>query len=239
MKLLSVLFLSLVSIASQASWETIKGNGNLKKETRSATGYTGIQLQGSMNVLVAYGNSGNIKVEGDENLLPYIETVVENGNLIIKTKNRVNLKSKNKLTIYTSMTRLTSLVVSGSGNIKGDGGFTNRDKTEVKISGSGNIAMGVDSFNELDIAISGSGNVVLSGNNCNNISAAISGSGNIDCSDFKTNDVFAKVSGSGDIRVNSSQSIDAKISGSGNIYYKGAATKLNLKSSGSGKILKA
>ena len=37
---------------------------------------------------------------------------------------------------------LTRLVVSGSGNIKGDGGFTNRDKTEVKISGSGNIAHG-------------------------------------------------------------------------------------------------
>ena len=86
MKPLLVFFLSLVSVASQASWETIKGNGNLKKETRSAAGYTGIQLQGSMNVQIAYGNSDNISVEGDENLLPYIETFVENGNLIHQNK---------------------------------------------------------------------------------------------------------------------------------------------------------
>lgn len=231
--------LTLISINCFGSWETIKGNGVFKKETRSVTGYNGIQSQGALNVIISYGTSDNITVEADENLLPYIETVVENEKLIIRTKKRVNLKSNERLTVHASLTRLTSLVLSGSGNISGDGAFSNRGRTEVRLSGSGNIKLGVDTFDELDVAISGSGNVVIKGNNSNNITAAISGSGNIDCSNFSTNDVFAKVSGSGDIRVHSKKSIDAKVSGSGNIYYKGSASNLNSKSSGSGKIIKS
>lgn len=236
-KLLFFLF-ALVSIKTFAAWETIKGNGILKKETRSASDYFGIQLQGSMNVVIAYGNTNNISVEADENLLPYIETVVENGNLIIRAKNKVNLKSNERLIVYASLTKLTQVTLSGSGNINGNGAFSNSGRTAVKLSGSGNINLGMDAVNELEIAISGSGNVILKGSNCNSIEASISGSGNIDCSGFATNDVVAKVSGSGDIKVYANKSIDAKVSGSGNIYYKGSASKFNSHSSGSGKIIK-
>ena len=239
MKQIFLLACTLLSLKSFAIWETIKGNGIMKTETRNASGYTGVHLQGSMNVVLHYETSNTISVEADENLLPYIETVVENGNLVVKTKNKVNLKSNEKLIVHATLTRLTSLVLSGSGNLNGDGAFSNSGRTEIKLSGSGNVNLGADSFNEIDVAISGSGNVKVRGNNSNNISAAISGSGNIDCIEFKTNDVIAKVSGSGQIKVFANTSIDAKVSGSGNIYYKGPASKLNLKSSGSGKIIKA
>ena len=239
MKKLLFLLCALVSLKSFATWETIKGNGILKKETRNVNNYTGVHLQGSINVVLHYGTSNTISVEADENLLPYIETVVENGNLVVRTKNKVNLKSNEKLIVHATLTRLTSLSVSGSGNLTGDGAFSNSGKTEIRLSGSGNLNLGADSFSEMEVAVSGSGNVKVKGNNSNNITAAISGSGNIDCSEIKTNDVFAKVSGSGQIRVFATTSIDAKVSGSGNIYYKGPASKLSMKSSGSGKIIKA
>lgn len=239
MKKLFFLLFTLVSISSFAAWETITGNGVVKKETRQASGYTGISLQGSMNVQLAYGNTNTITVDADENLLPYIETFVENGNLVIRPKNKVNLKSKINLTIHASLTKLTLVALSGSGNINGEGAFANSGKTEVRLSGSGNVKLGVDALNEVAVAISGSGNVILKGESSNNIEASISGSGNIDCSNLSTNNVFAKVSGSGDIKVYANKSIDAKVSGSGNIYYKGSATNLSMKSSGSGKIIKA
>ena len=238
MKKLMILLLSAISLSSFASWETIKGNGNLKKESRDASGYTGLQVQGSMDVQVSYGNSSTISVEADENLLPYIETFVENNTLVIRQKKGVNLRSKHNLTIHASLTKLTNLSLSGSGNVNGKGAFSNNGRTNIRLSGSGNVNMGVGDISELELAISGSGNIRLQGNQSNNITASISGSGNIDCSELRTNDVFAKVSGSGDIRVNASKSIDAKVSGSGNIYYKGTATNLNMKAAGSGKIIK-
>lgn len=240
MKKLLLILSALISISTFAQkWETITGSGNVKKETREVSGFNGVSLSGNMNVQLTYGTSNTITVEGDDNLLPYIETKVEDGVLQVRTKNKTGLKTKNKLMVYVSLTKLTELKVSGSGNITGNGEFTNDGKTNVSVSGSGNINVGINSFNETTIAISGSGNVTLKGKSTNNIDATISGSGNIDCSDVACNDVFAHVSGSGNIKVFANKSIDARVSGSGNIYYKGSATNINLKSSGSGKIIKA
>lgn len=236
-KALFTLF-TFISVCGLAQWEKITGNGNMKKETREVSGFTGIALSGNMNVELSYGTSNSITVEGDENVLPYIETKVEDGVLQVRTKNKTSLNTRNKLIVYVSLTKLTVLKVSGSGNITGNGDFSNDGKTNIALSGSGNINVGMNSFNETAIAISGSGNVTLKGKSTDNIEATISGSGNIDCSDVACNDVSAHVSGSGNIKVFANKSIDAKVSGSGSIYYKGSATNINLKSSGSGKIIK-
>lgn len=237
----NVLFalISLLSLSSYAQRENITGNGSLKRETREIIGFEGISVMGSVNVELAYGNEGSLTVEGDENLLPYIETYVEDGNLVIKTRDKIGLKSTKKMVVYAKATRLSSLRVMGSGNINGAGDFTNDNRTEIAVTGSGNINIAINSFSETKISVTGSGNVTLRGNSTNNIDAKISGSGNIDCSELSCNDVFANVSGSGNIKVYANKSIDAKVSGSGNIYYKGSAKNINLKSSGSGKIIRA
>jgi len=239
MKTLLFVSIAFITLCSFSKSESITGNGNIKKETRNVSGYTGISLSGNMNVEVAYGDANSITIEADENLLPYIETVVEDGDLVVRTKNKFGLKSQRKIIVYTSLTKVNNLKVSGSGNISGNGDFTNDGRTNISVSGSGNINLGINSFDETKIAISGSGNVTLKGKSTNNIEATISGSGNIDANDVSCNDVFAKVSGSGNIKVYANRSIDAKVSGSGNIYYRGAATKISMKSSGSGKIFKA
>jgi hypothetical protein len=239
MKKLLIAMFAIISLNSFSQpWETIKGNGQIKKETRGVRAYTSLLSKGSMNVQIAYGNSNNVVVEADENLLPYIETNVEDGKLIIKAKKNVNLKSTSKMVVSVSMTKINSLQLSGSGNINGEGAFSNPGKTDIGISGSGNIKLSFDSFGDLDLSLSGSGNMDLKSTATNNISAAVSGSGNIECSDIRSNDVEAKISGSGNIKVYANKSIDAKISGSGNVYYKGSASNISSKIAGSGKILK-
>lgn len=239
MKKLLIALFALTSLNSFTQpWETIKGNGVIKKETREVSTYTSLLSRGSMNVQIAYGNSNSIVAEADENLLPYIETTVEDGKLIIKSKKNVNLKSTSKMMVYVSMTKINSLQLSGSGNINGEGAFNNPGKTDIGISGSGNIKLSFGSFNDLDLSLSGSGNMDLKSTSTNNISASVSGSGNIECSDISSNDVDAKISGSGNIKVYANKSIDAKISGSGNVFYKGNASNISSKIAGSGKIVK-
>ena len=90
-KLLIGLFVLISISASAQKWETIKGNGEVKKETRELNSFTSLASQGSMNVQISYGNSNSVTVEADENLLPYIETKVEDGRLMIRPKKNVNL----------------------------------------------------------------------------------------------------------------------------------------------------
>jgi Putative auto-transporter adhesin, head GIN domain len=239
MKRLLIFLFVLISFNSFAQrWETIKGNGQIKKETTEVSNYTSLASMGSMDVQIAYGNSNSVIVEGDENLLPYIETSVENGKLTIRSKKNVNLKSTSKIIVRVSMTKINSLQLSGSGNINGSGAFTSDGKTDIGVSGSGNLKLDFDSFKDLDLSVSGSGNIDLKSSETNSISAKVSGSGNIDCSSISSKDVDAKLSGSGNIKVYANNSIDAKISGSGNVYYKGNAQNISSKVAGSGKVLK-
>ena len=188
--------------------------------------------------MIAYGESNSIEVEGDDNLLSYIETNVENGKLNIKTTKSVNLRSKNRITIYVSLKKLTGIFLSGSGDIMGVGNFSNDGKTDFKISGSGSIKVSFDKMNTAEIVISGSGNIGLVGS-ASTVNVKISGSGNADCSALICEDATAHVSGSGNVKLYTNRSIDASISGSGNVQYKGAAYDIKKHISGSGRVVKA
>ena len=234
--LAALLFAGTQAIAGD--WEKVEGNGNIKKETRNAAGYTAVATSGAFDVDISYGSSGTITVEADENLLPYIETVIEGNELRLKTKKGYSLKSKNKMRVTVSLTKLTGLKLSGSGNVKGDGNFGNDGTTEISISGSGDIHLGFQKFNALEVKISGSGNMKLKGKETSKISAQISGSGNIDAYDVSANEVTARVSGSGNVNVTANTSVDAVVSGSGNVNYKGSASAIKQRTSGSGKVRK-
>jgi hypothetical protein len=236
------LWISLFMMASlplcAQPWKIIKGDGNVKKESREVSSFTSLSSHGSMDVRIAYGNATGIQVQCDENLLPYIETTVENGKLTIKQSKNVNLRSTSRITVYVSMTKVNLLEQSGSGNIFGDGSLTSDGRTDIKVSGSGNVKLHSVAFKDLGLYVSGSGNVQLKDGSAGNITANVSGSGNIDCSKVSCNAVEAKISGSGNIRVHAKNNIDASISGSGNVYYNGGATHVSTKIMGSGKAIK-
>ena len=235
--LIAILLLASASIYAQP-WKTVRGDGNLKKETRQVTAFTSLSVHGSVDVQIAYGNSNSVQVEADDNLLQYIETTVENGKLDIKPKNNINIKSSSKMTVYVSMTKINSLEESGSGNIYGDGEFQSDGKTKMSVSGSGNIKLSSGDFDDLSLNVSGSGRIDLKSGKAKDLNVSISGSGNIDCSDVLSENVVAKVSGSGNVKVNASKSIDASISGSGNLFYGGTANNVTTKVAGSGKAIK-
>ncbi|MCW3087584.1 MAG: hypothetical protein JWQ78_970 [Sediminibacterium sp.] len=239
MKTLFVALLVFTGLQSYAQWpwEKIEGNGRLSKETRQLNDYTAITSAGSWDVMIAYGESNSIQLEGDENLLPYIETKVENGKLSIKTTKNVNLRSKNKITVYVSLTRLTGISLSGSGDIIGKGRFSNDGTSEFRLSGSGSIQVSLDKVRAAEVSISGSGNIRLSGS-ANTVTARISGSGNADCGDLICEDATAHVSGSGDVKLNANKSVEASISGSGNVSYRGAASDVRKHVAGSGRLVR-
>jgi hypothetical protein len=238
MKKLIAIFLLLASSQIYAQpWKSIKGDGHIKKETRTVSDFVSISSHGSLDVKITNGHSNKIEVEADENLLPYIETTVENGKLIIRTKKNSSLKSASKMVVYVSMDKINSLQLSGSGNIEVEGNLTADENSKIMLSGSGNIHLNSGSFKSVDIAVSGSGNITVNGGSANTVSASVSGSGNVYISGLAAENVEVKISGSGNAKINANTSIDAKISGSGNVFYKGGAKNISSKVAGSGKLI--
>lgn len=218
--LVALIMLSLVTFACSAVTfninpsQSVRGSGNVVSETRAVSGFSAISLQGSGDVDVVFGDSESAVVEADDNIVPLIETRVQNGRLVISTRNNTNYRTNKPVRIHVTIKTLDEIRLSGSGNINVPD--LNGDSLQISLPGSGNITV-VGAANNVDVSVSGSGNVI--------------------CSSLKAKSATAKISGSGNIQVYASSSLDASISGSGTIMYSGSPVSVTKTVSGSGNII--
>jgi hypothetical protein len=210
--------------------ETVRGSGKVVTEERQVAEFKAIKLKGIGRVVLTRGEPHSVTIRTDENILPLIETYVQNDELIISPQN-YNLRPTT-LEFDITVARLKGIAVSGSGEVIGKNRFVS-DDFYANISGAGDMALELD-VTDLETKISGSGSMNLSGR-ANRHEARISGSGKINAFDMHTKSVSLRVSGSGDCKVNATETLYARISGSGDIFYKGHP-RITSKISGSGSL---
>lgn len=240
----SLFILALLALSLQtanAQWwsgsKRIKGNGNMKTETRKTLDYDAVELEGSMNVQLVAGTEGNLKVEAEENLLDYILTEVNGSELKISTKKGYSLdpSGNHKILVTVPFKELSAVSLTGSGDIRTSDKIK-AENFEVKLTGSGDIKLPVQAKNA-SASITGSGDIDLVGS-AKDFDCKVTGSGDISAFDFKCENVNATVTGSGDIQVYASEELRAKIPGAGDIEYKGNPKKEDFKTIGVGSISK-
>ncbi len=219
-----------------AQWgKKIRGNGNLTTITRTTSDYDGIKCAGSFDYILVSGNEGNIKIEGEENLLEYIVTEVKGNNLIVKVKDHVNLKTSMRKTIKITIPfkDISKVSLSGSGDLWNDDIIT-CENLNVSLAGSGDVTIKANTT-YIKGSIAGSGDLTFKGNT-NELEAKVAGSGDFHGLELQSKNTYVSVAGSGDAEVTTTESIKARVSGSGDIVYKGHPKKEDTKVAGSGSI---
>jgi hypothetical protein len=209
---------------------TVKGSGEVISEERHLSEFTSIKLKGVGRVVLTQGQTHTINIETDDNIMPLIETDVQNDQLVISQGN-YNLRPTT-LEFNITVTHLKGIAISGAGDVIGKSRFVS-DDFFAKISGSGDMVLELD-VAELETTISGSGSMNLAGQTDRH-DATISGSGKINAFDMQTQNVSLKVSGSGNCKVNATETLNARISGSGDVIYTGHP-RITSKISGSGSL---
>ena len=91
----------------------VKGNNNRTSQQRTVSSFTGIEFVGDMNVFYTSGSNFSITVEGDENLLEYIETTVSGNTLNISTRKHFNLQSSSPIKVYITAPTLDDISMVG------------------------------------------------------------------------------------------------------------------------------
>lgn len=228
---LSLLFLTVLGNAQNK----VKGNGKVVSDKRTTAEYESIEISGFYDVYLVSGKEGNITIEAEENLLPYIKVEVVENVLKIYTEKNKNLQTNKNVDITIPFEQISAVSLSGSGDI------STKDPIVVpsfktKLSGSGDLNLEIKST-DLEVGLSGSGDVVLMGK-ADNFISKISGSGDINAIDLVTKKADVSISGSGDMKVNCTENLYARVSGSGDIEYKGNPENKDTKVSGSGEITK-
>lgn len=213
--------LLLMSIActsltfTTGSRETVEGSGRIVSENRQVSGFQSIVLRGSADIKVQFGEIESLQIEGDDNILPLIDTRVQRGELIISTEPNTAISPSQPILIEVTMLSLEKVTLSGSGSF---------DVPELAE----------DTF---DIDLPGSGMIVAAGT-VEEVNITLGGSGTIICTDLAAETARVRLNGSGTINVYASDTLDARINGSGTITYSGDPPNVSQDVSGSGSIQK-
>ncbi|MGY8886251.1 MAG: head GIN domain-containing protein [Flavobacteriales bacterium] len=229
---LSLIIFGLSESTAQGNKKVI-GNGAITTTIIATQSYDKIEVIGSMDVHLEHGSEGNISVTTDSNIQEYIIVEIKDNALMLRTKNDVNLKTKNGIHINVPFKSISGVSLVGSGDIEAKDTIKS-DFFDVSVIGSGDIIIAIESHT-LDAKVIGTGDLTLSGTAIN-LEVKVSGSG-----DFRGNALSAEhtqvyVSGSGDAKVTASMSIKARINGSGTIEYSGNPISNDTKVVGSGVI---
>lgn len=208
--------------ASPLDWfagERIQGSGNIKRQARELAHFTGIAVSVPASVELRIGTAENIVIDTDDNLLPLIETVIDNGVLKIRpVKRNMNLQS-GTMKIVVNAKHIERLALGGSGSIDSDA--LRGSKLEFDLGGSGAISVkGVDG-EAVAITVGGSGNFKSAGGRAGTLSVSIGGSGDVDVGKVRAEDASVSVAGSGEATVWAANALSVTVAGSGDVNYYG------------------
>ena len=222
---------AILSAIIFCSCQSISGSGNIVTQNRNVNQFTGVRASGSIDIEVTNDQSHSVRVEADDNIMPYIITKVEDGILDVHLKPNFmyhNINAK----VFVSAPSLTKLTVSGSGSITSKDTLMNAEHIEFKVSGSGDVTAIVDAPS-VNAEIGGSGTITLSGKT-KDFNCSITGSGDLKCKKLLSENTIAGITGSGTAHVFASVHLLGKVTGSGDVYYSGhPAVEINKTGSGS------
>ncbi|RMG70330.1 MAG: DUF2807 domain-containing protein [Bacteroidetes bacterium] len=210
------------------------GRGSTLEESLDMASFSGIDLRTNANVYLIAGDSQSVSVQAQENVFEALDFEVVDSVLVIDLN---KCFYSYDMDVYLTLDQpLSSVEVSGSGDV-----FT-LEKVDVasllslEVSGSGEISLEADA-DQIENRISGSGGMNLSGS-ANSIETRLSSSGSLDGYSMTTQDQKVMVTGSGKAKVHvEGGTLDVTISGSGTVYYRGTPGSVNTSVTGSGRLV--
>lgn len=226
---ISALAASILSFC--APCDQVKGTGAVVKKTLNVAAFHGIEVEGSIDVVLTQAAAQKVEVEAQANLIELVTVEVSKGIWTITTKQ--GYSTDKPFTVHISVPMIDQVSISGSGDVKSESTFA-ADKVQLLIAGSGDIVM---AFNAKTVKaeVQGSGDIKLNGST-QAFAASVEGSGDINAKNMTAETAAVSTSGSGDITVNATGTLTASIEGSGDVLYKGHPTNVIHNVAGSGEV---
>lgn len=211
----------------------INGKGEVVSKSFEVAPFTGVTNGIAADIHLTQAATQSVEVVAQQNIINNLSLEVEDGILNIEFIKK-NVRHYEPININITLPVLSSLNISGSGNMNLTNTFDSCSSVSLNISGSGNIDAGFNASAKTYSTISGSGDINLSGfSPAHDIT--ISGSGSIHAFPFHTYSTSVNISGSGSCELWADSTLSVVISGSGNVYYKGYPA-ISTTISGSGNV---
>jgi len=220
--------------------DCFKSRGENVIETRSVNNFTTLRVFDKIDVYFTHDTtiaSPQVKVLTGKHLVANIRTEVKNGELQIENKNKCNFVrgDNNDVTVYVTAPYVKYFVQDGVGGIFGTNTVV-QDTVDCDLRNSGDIHLDVKTRSVVS-HMHGVGDLYVSGT-ANSFFSNTFGQGFINAADLVAGYSYIYFKSNGVGKVNVSGQLDAEIASTGNLYYNSSAPVVNVKVTGSGKLIK-
>lgn len=224
------------ALLTSCDYEAIRPSGEVTSREVSVSNYNSIEVSDAFEVHVFFSDTEEkITIEANSDL--HNKVVVENVNntLIIRLKNRLSIKGKSTLNAFVTTKNINNFDVSGAAKIVLYDELIS-ENSKIELSGASDF-FGEVNVNNMELRTVGASEINLFGN-INNFKASLSGASELKDYDLITKNADINISGASDAWLSITESLKIEASGASVLKYKGDATILEQKVSGSAKILK-
>jgi hypothetical protein len=204
-------------------------------ENRNVSGFNAINFSTLGKVNIMQGSTESLNISGPDNLVPLISTTVNNGTLVIENKENITinpLKAENPLTFTIVVKELSSLDISGAGDVQVE--TLSTPSMSIAMSGAGRVTQNQITTDTLNLSLSGVGGIDISGTT-GQATIDLSGAGSVNAADLQIKTATVNISGLGSATVWVSDTLSGNISGAGNISYYGTP-QTSVSTSGLGNL---
>jgi hypothetical protein len=177
------------------------GGGPKVTQTRDVGPWTGIEVDGGVNVDIVPGDSGEVVVTGGEEVIDRVRTEVADGVLRISIHDR-------GIVIWADPFDDVRVQISAG------------PLDTIRVEGSGELELGRIETDELTIEVEGAADINASGT-VDTLTLNIEGAGDADLGELEARTARVVVEGAGDAELNVSDELDVTVQGAGDVTYRG------------------
>lgn len=217
----TALALALLASAGCFAHDQVRASGKAQHETREVGAFNGVSVASGIRVLIEAGPRAPIELEGDDNLLPLIETSVEEHTLHVRYRRGTNIWGGGEATVRVRAPEIRSLEASGGAEIRGR--VANTAELELEASGGGEIHVRDLDVDRLVAGSSGGAHLELSGR-ARRLEIEMSGGAKVIAGKLVTRTVKIDGSGGAHAEVTASEIIRGSLSGGSDVRLHGNAS---------------
>lgn len=222
--------------------DRMDGSNHTVSEIRQVSGIRSVFLDNQGDLSIMLGDTESLVVEAEDNLMPYIQTEVRDGELHIYNEGRLWFRNRQPIRYFLTVKSLEGIEIGSTGSV--DAPDIQTDRFEIGIHSTGNLNMGtlaagaVDisitstgdvmmrrlDADRLDVRIASTGHVSIRDGHVYNQEIRISSTGNFEAMDLDSDVAEVRLSSTGSAFISVNDHLEARLNSTGSVHYRGAAS---------------
>ena len=219
--IVSTLLTVALWLSACANFNLLQGSGKLVRETRDVSDFSAVEVCCGMQLTLTQGEPTSVELEGDDNILPEIETLVSGDRLIVQFRQRIGLwtRTRTPIQLYVTMPTISGVEVSGGSAVTA--GMIESDAFQLTLSGGSHADVDELQVTELRADLSGGAHATIVAGTATTQMVDASGGSHYLAEDLQSEQANLDISGGSEARIWASESLVVDASGGSDVAYYG------------------